>query len=568
MFLSSRAASFFFIVIIFNMLWPLSTTVAFDSDSNLSIQLINDQRLQKSGEDHYYNLNLLYQNKYHNLSEVYEELQHFNKSAPELIDYSHLGYSYYGNKIPLITLTNEKISEEYKSKTYIVAHHHAREMCTIEEVVRLIRDLVNEFGDDNETTSLLNRVIIYFIVTLNPDSLDYTLYQNEHFRKSMKPYDDDNDGLLDEDGPEDINNDGKISEFWIYNATTTDFITRWFEGYDRDLDGKIGEDPPGGVDLNRNYPFHWNDSTSDTGSTSDKTSFTYPGPTPFSENETRVLDNFVKRHNFTHALSLHSGIATLCYGWSWTEQYHQPEQAIYNTMANYIRNKNLLPAIFFPFNRIGYTCAGEWGDYMYSEYNIISMTLEIFGAADKSSLVLVDENTTHKTYERKFEDFIAFNPPSNSLENLHSDLLSFNKFWISLTPKITLSSITNKTLLNGDKEITLSLGSGSLYWNTTDNPKITVISSNQGLIKDYPEEIPTILPNNYQPVKIILHPDIQENISLQIVIRSNWASDLQLSLQITPEMFKQVRGFVLLPTFLTLVLIVFRRCKKRTNGVL
>ncbi len=565
MFLSSKEASFFLIILSLNMLWPLSTAIAFNSDSSFSIQLINEQRLIKSSENISYNLNLLYQNKYHNLSEVYEELQHFNKSAPEIVDYFHIGYSYYGNKIPLITLTNEKISENYKSKTYIVAYHHAREMCTIEIIIRLIRNLINEFGDNNDTTSLLNRVIIYFIVTLNPDSLDYTLYQNEHFRKSMKPYDDDDDGLLDEDGPEDINGDGKISDFWVYNATTTDVITHWFEGYDRDMDGKIGEDPPGGVDLNRNYPFHWNDSTADTGATSDKTSFSYPGPTPFSENETRVLDNFVKRHNFTHALSLHSGIATLSYGWSWTNQYRQPEYDIYNAMAYYIKDKNLLPTNFFPLDRIGYTCAGEWGDYMYDEYNIISMTLEIFGATDKSRLVLVSENTTHKTYERKFEDFKAFNPPAKNLEDLHSDLFRFNKFWISLTPKIILSSITNKTLPNGDKEITLYLGSGSLYWNTTDNPKMTIISSNQSLIKEYPPELPILLPNKDQQVKILLHPEIQDNISLEIIISSNWASDLIFSLKITPDMFKKAYGFIIIPTFLTLVLIVFQQRKKRTR---
>ncbi|MHA2073766.1 MAG: M14 family zinc carboxypeptidase [Candidatus Hodarchaeales archaeon] len=562
MFSSSKESRLFLILILF-IFSPFSTVMAYGSNSNVLVRVLADQVKHKSSEQSSYNISLLYQNKYHNLSEVYEELRYFNVSAPKLIDYSHIGYSYYGNKIPLITLTNEEVSEEYKSKTYYVAHHHAREMCTIEEVLRLIRDLINDYGEDPDTTSLLNRIIIYFIVTLNPDSLDYTLYQNEHFRKSMKPYDDDNDGSLDEDGPKDMNNDSKISEYWVYNTTNTGVIAHWIEGEDVDNDGQIGEDPPGGVDLNRNYPFHWNDSSSNTGSTSDKTSFTYPGLKAFSENETSVLDNFVQLHNFTHALSLHSGIATLCYGWSWTHLYQQPEQAIYDSFATYIKDEGLLPNSFFPLDRIDYTCAGEWGDYMYTEYKIIPMTLEIYGRPDRSKLILIEENEKNKTYERKYEDFKAFNPPAGDLEDLHFDLLKFNKIWIALTPKITVSSITNKSLPNGNNEITINLRSGSLYWNSTDRPTIKVTSTQEGAIKDFTNEIPVLLPNEDHKLKILLSGDIPDSLNIQINISSEWASDLFISLEIASEDFKQASGFSLISSILILVLLEkIRRNKK------
>ncbi|MHA1332356.1 MAG: hypothetical protein ACTSR2_14910, partial [Candidatus Hodarchaeales archaeon] len=74
-----------------------------------------------------YNVSLLYENQYHNLSQVYEELANFNTSAPAIVDYGSIGLSYYNNSIPLITLTNENIPSYSKGKTYIVAHHHARE---------------------------------------------------------------------------------------------------------------------------------------------------------------------------------------------------------------------------------------------------------------------------------------------------------------------------------------------------------------------------------------------------------------------------------------------------------
>jgi len=542
-------SKFFLPIIIVVAIIVSNLTVVTSDKSNFRINISFNHYQMVSPS----NLTLLYPNEYHNLSAVYQELNYFNQTAPELIDYSSIGKSYMGNNIPLITLTNEKIPDSLKSKTYIVAHHHAREMCTIENVLRLIRDLVNDYSQDNHTKTMLDTTIIYFIVTLNPDSLDYTLYTNPHFRKSMKPYDDDNDGLLDEDTPEDIDGNGVINEYYVYNKSNYDILDHWIEGYDKDGDGKIGEDPPGGVDLNRNYPFHWNDSRARTGSTSDKTSFTYPGPHFFSENETRVLDQFVKQHHFTHALSLHSGISTLLTGWSWTNNLKQPEEEIYQSIIQ--KSYSLLPSIFYPANRISYTCAGEWGDYMYSEYNIIPVTLEIYGGTSiLERLEYLKENETHITYVKYYEDFKYFNPTVARLEDLNSDLARFEKFWLSLTPKITLSSVTKKKSLNGDNIILLNLNSGSLYWNTSDKPQILVKSSHNNVLQSYPNEVPVLLPEDQQ-IRLVLSPKIPENMTLDVNVSSNWATDLSVHLEIISDDFQPVNGFEL--AFICASLIIF-----------
>ncbi len=556
-----KKSSVFLILVVSFSVVSISSVIGHTPTSAIYLQVIKNRVVNQAQNDSSSNIELLFKDKYHNLSEVYEELKHFNDSKPEIVDYSSIGYSYGGNKIPLITITNEKIDEEIKAKTYIVAHHHAREMITIEESLRLIRDLINDYGHDSNITALLERSIIYIIVTLNPDSLDYTLYQNEHFRKSLKPYDDDGDGLLDEDGPEDINNDGKISEYCLYNATNMDAISRWIEGTDKDKDGKISEDPPGGVDPNRNYPFHWNDTRAMTGSTSDKTSFTYPGPAPLSENETRVLDNFVKQHNFTHALSLHSGIATLLYGWSWNNKILQKENPIYGSMESKIRNEGLLPSNFFPLDNIGYTCAGEWGDYMYSEYKIIAMTLEIYGRSVKSIMGLVEENETHKLYQRIFYDFKQFNPPSEEIESLHQSLSKFNRFWLSLTPKITLTSYSYRKLNNGDNEVSLNLRSGSLYWKTNDNPKMVIFPSREGFVENYNKTLPILRPTADQTVKILISPKFSGNASVTINISSGWATDLSISLSFAVEDFKANKtvGFVWFSASIALVVLIRKK---------
>ena len=135
--------------------------VNIDQDVRINVQkrMIPDRKMNQG------QLALIIQDKYHNLTEVYLELENFNNSAPHLIEYSSIGYSYSNNTIPLIKLTNEQIKDQVKGKTYIVAHHHAREQITIEHTLRTIRDLVNKYNSgDNSTVSLLDKFIIYFIV--------------------------------------------------------------------------------------------------------------------------------------------------------------------------------------------------------------------------------------------------------------------------------------------------------------------------------------------------------------------------------------------------------------------
>ena len=96
-------------------------------------------------------------------------------------------------------------------------------------------------------------------------------------RTARVPYDDDHDGLLDEDGPEDLDGDGMILQMRIrdpHGEFKTDpddprVMLRvkpgeqgeWrrlgFEGIDDDGDGRVNEDPPGYLDMNRNWGFLW-----------------------------------------------------------------------------------------------------------------------------------------------------------------------------------------------------------------------------------------------------------------------------------------------------------------------
>ncbi len=533
--------------------------VNIDQDVRINVQKrIMPYRKMNQGQ-----LVLLIQNRYHNLTEVYLELENFNNSAPHLIEYSSIGYSYSNNTIPLIKLTNEQIKDQVKGKTYIVAHHHAREQITIEHTLRTIRDLVNKYNSgDDSTINLLDKFIIYFIVTLNPDSLDHVLYENEWLRKTMKPYDDDDDGFFDEDGPSDVDGDGRISEFAVRPKEGWDNKTWvfYYEGNDNDSDNFINEDWIGGVDLNRNYPFHWNDSSCDSGWGNDKFKEDYPGPEPASENETRVLMNFVSSHNFTHAQSLHSGINATLFDWSYTLEVRQAEYLMYELMMETFRDRDLLPESFIPEDisqndsYVGYTCAGEWADWSYTAQQTISLTTEIYHmeGSDDYLYSASESNSTHYAFELE-TIFEYFNPPENKIEALHQELFAFQEYWISLTPWIQLVSAEKSS---DSTQVSLNVKSGSPYFNTTDTAFVSIVPSIYGYLIDYPRSIAPLQPNDITSVEISFEKDIPTDFYFDINISSNWASDLQCRIEVSSIKVRSTSGFSSLLVIIYLTIAV------------
>jgi hypothetical protein len=547
------------ILILTLVLLPLSYLSSFAFAGNQQIEL-KIQRLpySKTMAVKSESLELQFPDKYHNLSELYSELEYFNRTASDLIDYSFIGLSYWNNPIPLITLTNEEIVEDLKGKTYLVAHHHAREQITIEHTVRTIRDLVNGYLTADQTIGeLLDRTIVYLIVTLNPDSLDYTLYNDSWQRKNMRPIDDDNDGLIDEDGPDDADGDGYVS---IYSAEyEKGGWETWLEGSDDDGDGMIDEDSGGGIDLNRNYPIHWNDSSCDSGSTSNTLLEDYPGKSALSENETKALVDFVTSHKFTHASSLHSGTTIPLLGWGFTNE-KQAENSLYEQMLDNWESERLLPIEFFdPTNTdVDYTVAGDWSDWNYVSQNIIPLTLEIYESTGTSDWRYYRNNGTHNIYE---SDIVFFDPPKHQIEDVHRELYDFEEHWLSLTPSIEVEK-TQYTKLDEENKIVIFLKSGSQYFNTTDSAKVEVRASNASIITDYPESIGTLFPTETTKLSILLSKDIPDSFTLYINVTSEYASDLQLGINVAADDFKATPGFngiIALISILVLLSIIRKR---------
>ncbi|MCP4259988.1 MAG: hypothetical protein GY774_21110 [Planctomycetes bacterium] len=172
--------------------------------------------------------------------------------------------------------------------------------------VSWLEQLIKQFRTDDKISELLKTTTIYIIPRLNPDASEHFFIEPKlETHLSNKPVDDDHDGLLDEDGPEDLNGDGLITCMRIedkegdYILDPTDKrllmeadhlkgeIGTWrylSEGVDNDHDEAWNEDGPGGVNFNRNFPYNYEFFAPDA------------GVHQVSEDQTRALAEFITEH--------------------------------------------------------------------------------------------------------------------------------------------------------------------------------------------------------------------------------------------------------------------------------
>jgi len=333
-------------------------------------------------------------------------LKALGSTYPGLVRLYPIGSSWLGHDIWVLEVAGEEDGLGLKPGVLIVGYHHARERISLEVPLyiawRLLRDQVR-----NETVrGLLEDFTFYIIPALNPDGIEAS-EANPWHRKNLRPIDDDGDGLVDEDPPEDVDGDGLIEMWWNSSG-------RGFEGLDNDGDGLFNEDWPGGVDLNRNYGFHWGDPNVESGSRAPWDE-DYIGPAPFSEPETRALRSFMIYHrNVVLAVSYHSGAECIIYPWTYTHAPCEDEELLrelaeaYGEVAGYPLEDE---------GPLGYTCSGEWGDWMYGAEKVLALTVEVYGMhGDEAWFRENTEEINGTYYFGRVWDY--FNPPGGEIEEI------------------------------------------------------------------------------------------------------------------------------------------------------
>jgi len=316
---------------------------------------------------------------YHNYDELTYKIHSLENHFPNFVDVFSIGQSTYKRNIWAIKITNES-STNAKYEFYLVAEHHAREAITLENALYFMDKLIYSalFEHNKTIIQLLNNAEIYIIPLLNPDGHSI-LWWYPYQRKNLRIQDDDGDGTLEDEY--------EVRVIWDPN------VNHSVEVYEdsSDPDTQVGEDTPGGVDLNRNYDFEWYGP----GSSVTKNQEDYRGPYPASEPETQAIMSFMYQHDFRYALSLHSGIQAVIKPWGYTSGSPPHNEELTAT------EEKLMNITSFPsWEQIGgYSVNGEWGDWCLAKRDILSYTIEVYGGA---------------TYESIW-DF--FNPPANQVIN-------------------------------------------------------------------------------------------------------------------------------------------------------
>ena len=149
--------------------------------------------------------------RYHSADVIYFWMKKWAEKYPGLIDIYEVGKSFEGRPILQMTLTNKKTGKDTdKPAAFFEGGRHSGEVTGTESVLWLMKYLLENYGKDPDITHLIDTKTIYLKPINNPDG--HNLYMNtaQSNRSTVRPYDDDSDGLLDEDTPDDLDGNGII----------------------------------------------------------------------------------------------------------------------------------------------------------------------------------------------------------------------------------------------------------------------------------------------------------------------------------------------------------------------
>jgi hypothetical protein len=291
---------------------------------------------------------------YHTVEETLFFLQKWAKDYPDLVQLYSVGRSFEGRDIWQITITNRKTGRDTdKPAFFLEGGRHSGEITGVETVLYFINHVLTNYGTDPAITELVDTRALYCKPNNNPDGNSLYQHTAQSNRSTVRPYDDDGDGLADEDPAEDLDGDGFIRQMRRFvgagkgNATKDpadpsgrimkrvqqgegDYVL-YPEGIDNDGDGRYNEDGIGGLDLHRNYPGNWRPMREETGRGWTQGG---AGEYPLSETETRAVFSFLMAHpNVSVVQSLDTAVPMLLRGPSTakTEEAMFPEDAAFFT---------------------------------------------------------------------------------------------------------------------------------------------------------------------------------------------------------------------------------------------
>ncbi|MFW6376142.1 MAG: M14 family zinc carboxypeptidase, partial [Thermoplasmatota archaeon] len=309
-----------------------------DTLDKLTIPQINETaQLAMSTAAHLAELNIEeeypFPEEYPSIEELYDWYDDLENLYPNLVEKHKFGLSYEEKNLWALEITSDNNTQvEEKPAVLIDGGIHAREWSGPQVSSYYAWRILNEY-DSNETIHwLVNNRRIFVVPMTNPDGYEF-----------------------------DGNGDYGERKWWRKNRNTS-----------------VGTMIDIGVDLNRNWDIKWEEGDDDPGSS------TYHGESPFSENETYYLKEFILENDIDSYQNLHSYAGTLLIPWAYTND-PSPHDDWYRGMAE---NMTSLTSKYGDKNdhysygqageEIGYTAPGGAADWVYNETGAQGLTFEIY----------------------------------------------------------------------------------------------------------------------------------------------------------------------------------------------
>jgi len=212
---------------------------------------------------------------YRNPAEIGAAMKALAGKYPALARLETIGKSAGGREIPILRLAGGG-KVEGRPAVLVSANLEGGHVIGTEAALRLAEKLLAGYAQDKKIAALLDARTIYIAPLLNPDGTEafFGAVKTGRFGNG-RPVDEDADGAVDEDGFEDLNKDGKITQMrvkdpegrWIPDPKEPRLMRLadskkgekgiykiYSEGIDNDGDREYNEDPAGGVLPNRNFP--------------------------------------------------------------------------------------------------------------------------------------------------------------------------------------------------------------------------------------------------------------------------------------------------------------------------
>lgn len=332
-------------------------------------------------------------NRYHDYAESSKLLAELAAAHPEYAKLQSLGKSYGGREMWVLTVTNfAKGDDRSRPAMWIDGAIHANEIQATEVVLYTAWILLELRGESETVKRLLDERVFFLTPMMSPDSRDAHFYEpntTHSPRSGQRPVDDDRDGLIDEDGADDLDGDGHITmmrvrdkngrykphpDFPLLLIPVKDgekgqYTILGVEGKDNDGDGLVNEDGDGVYDPNRDWGWNWQPGYIQNGA------HRYP----FSILENRMVGDFIaQRPNIAGAQSYHNAGGMILRGPGAKDDAFDPSDVrVYDVLGK--RGEQMLPG--YRYMNIALDLYEVWGgevDWLHQSRGVWTFTNELF----------------------------------------------------------------------------------------------------------------------------------------------------------------------------------------------